>query len=169
MVQKVPPNGKNGTIGWNYLNQVVKYADSLPGINRNITVEHRVGFDAIFQEYFLDGTLMQGRYADGLVLHPVELGLPDAEDYLILDVLGLGIGKLVEQFTHTISIKHRLVAQILLTLGRIAYKSRIEHLDGSLVGRKETDGLMAQARISLRTLRPEAMHEVERSILLKSI
>ena len=102
MVQKVPPSGKNGTIGWNYLKLAVKYADSLPGINRNITVEHRVGFDAIFQEYFLDGTLMQGRYADGLVLHPVELGLPDAENHIVLDVLGFGMREFVEQLAHAV-------------------------------------------------------------------
>ena len=145
MEQKIPPNGKNGTIGWNCPKHRVMYADTSPLIDRFVTIEHGIGFDAVLQEDFLDGPLMQGRDANSLLLHAIELRLSYLEDDIILDVLGLGKRKLIEQLAHAKRIEYRCIAHIFLTLCGTTDESRIKHLQRTLVGRKETGGLIAQA------------------------
>ena len=146
--------------------QAVMQADSFPGIDRFVTVEYRIRFDAVVQEDFLDGTLMGGCDADGPVLHTVELRLSDPENHIVLDVLGLGIRKFVEQLAHAVCIKYRRIAYIFLTLGRITDEIRIENIHYALVGRKETGCLMAQAGRGFRAFSPEAMYEMERHLVV---
>ena len=68
--------------------QAVMQADSFPGIDRFVTVEHRIGFDTVFQEDFLNGALLGRRNADGFILHAIELRLPYHKDHIVLNVLG---------------------------------------------------------------------------------
>ena len=146
--------------------QAVVYTDLRPRIGRLVAIEHRVSFDTVFQEDFLDGTLMGGCDADGPVLHTVELRLSNAENHIVLDVLGLGIRKFVEQLAHAVCIKYRRIAYIFLTLGRITDEIRIANIHYALVGRKETGCLMAQAGRGFRAFSPEAMYEMERHLVV---
>ena len=82
--------------------QAVMQADSFPGIDRFVTVEHRIGFNTVLQEDFLDGTLMGGCDADGPVLHTIELRLPYHKDHIVLNVLGFGMREFVEQLAHAV-------------------------------------------------------------------
>ena len=146
--------------------QAVVYTDLRPRIGRLVAIEHRVGFDTVFQEDFLNGALLGRRYADDFILHAIELCLPDPENHIVLDVLGLGIRKFVEQLAHAVCIKYRRIAYIFLTLGRITDEIRIENIHYALVGRKETGCLMAQAGRGFRAFSPEAMYEMERHLVV---
>ena len=110
------------------------HTNASPLIARLVTVEHGVSFDAVFQEYFLNRALLQGRDAYDFFFHPIILCLPYAKNNIVFDILSLGIRKFIVQLAHAERIEYRLVTQILLTVHRITDESRVKYFDISLVG-----------------------------------
>ena len=79
---------------------------------------------------------MQGRDAYSFFFHPIKLCFPYAGNDIVLNILGLGIRKLVKQLAYAERIEHRFVTYIFLTLLWITDESRVKYFDISLVGRK---------------------------------